>query len=209
MDQREVWEEIAKGWGHLKNKPMDEVIEFANELNELKLKGKILDVGCGNGRNLIPFAKLGFECYGIDFSKNMIEVAKKKFEKLKLKCVFKVADARNLPFEDESFDYVICVAVLHHLKKSECEKALSEIKRVLKTGGRALLTVWNKYSSFNLDLILKPKEAYIPWRKKDKTYMRYYYLYNWWEFKDIVGKYFSIEKSGGIFDRNIKFEVRK
>jgi ubiquinone/menaquinone biosynthesis C-methylase UbiE len=200
-----VWDEIAESWGHLRSWPMKEVVDFAKRIHP----GKLLDVGCGNGRNLIPFAKLGFDCYGVDFSRNMIEIAKRKFEKLGLKCMFKVADARSLPFKDESFDYVICAAVLHHLKKPECEKALGEIKRVLKIGGRALLTVWNKYSPFNLELILKPKEAHIPWRKKDKIYMRYYYLYNWWEFKDIVKRYFLIERSGGIFDRNIVFEVRK
>ncbi len=159
MDQKEIWDEIAEGWAHLRNKPVDEVIEFANKVSNRP--GKILDIGCGNGRNLVPFAKLNFECYGVDFSKNMIEIARKKFERLGLKCVFQTAHATDLPFKDESFDYVICIAVLHHLKKAECEKALSEIRRVLKNNGKGLLSVWNKYSPLNFSLIFKDRKSVV------------------------------------------------
>ncbi|MFH8120048.1 MAG: class I SAM-dependent methyltransferase [Candidatus Aenigmatarchaeota archaeon] len=206
-EQRKVWDEIAEGWSNWRSQPLKEVIEFVEENKENV--GKVLDVGCGNGRNLIPFAKLGFECYGIDFSKKMIEVAKDKFKKLNLKGNFKVGNATRLQFPSETFDYLICIAMLHHLNKEDGEKAIKEMKRVLKNNGKGLIIVWNKYSFSHLDFVFKPKETLIPWKRKGKIYFRYYYLYDWWELKKILEKYFKIKKTSGFFDENILFVVEK
>ena len=71
MKQEEVWNSIAESWNNLRKYPSNKrVINLANTWEP----GNILDLGCGNGRNLIPFAKKRFDCYGIDFSKNMIKM---------------------------------------------------------------------------------------------------------------------------------------
>src|ERR1700760_1620137 len=77
---------------------------------------KILDAGCGGGRNLVYFLQNGFEVYGIDPNPNAVEAVKKISKKLAPnlpKDNFKVATAENLPFADDSFDLVISSAVLH------------------------------------------------------------------------------------------------
>ena len=70
MSQEKVWDKIAEQWHHFRQQKFQPVYDFIE--NFKPKKGKILEVGCGNARNLIPFAKSGFECYGIDFSNNML-----------------------------------------------------------------------------------------------------------------------------------------
>ena len=208
-EQKKVWDEIAEGWSDWRQAPFPEVKKFIEE--NVRDPGAVLDIGCGNGRNLIPFAQRGFKCYGIDFSPKMIKLAREFFERKKLSANFKVANAVKIPFKSEFFDYCISTAVIHHLQTDkERREALLGIRRVLKEGGKALLMVWNKYGIGNWNLMLKPKETYIPWRRKGKTYWRYYYLFNFFEFKRLVEECgFKIISSGGIFDRNIMFVVKK
>lgn len=96
--------------------------------------GKILDVGCGNGNlfKMLPDDK--YELFGVDFSKNMILEAKNS---CKGKATFSVADAEMLPFEDNTFDIVVCNASFHHYIHPDA--VLGEIRRVLKNGGRLLI----------------------------------------------------------------------
>jgi tellurite methyltransferase len=100
---------------------------------------KILDVGCGGGRNLIYFLRNGYEVYGIDPNAGAIEAVKGLAEKLSptnAQEAFKVATAEDLPFKDEYFDLVISSAVLHFAKnEAHFEMMLKSMWRVLKPGG--------------------------------------------------------------------------
>jgi len=185
--QEEVWDLIASGWTSFRQNPLRVVEEFAKGWKP----GKILDVGCGNGRNLKPFADLKFDCYGIDFSKNMVSVAKDFLKKHNLKAKVYVEKAEKLPFDDNSFDYVLALRVIPCiLTEKERSKALDEVKRVLKKNGKAVITIWNKT---NFKYLLSKKEALVPWRKKDRILIRYYYLYSPAEItKILVEKGFKI-----------------
>jgi len=196
MKQEEVWNSIAESWNNLRTWPKKKIIfDLANNWKP----GKILDIGCGNGRYSIPFAKKGFDCYGIDFSKSMIKNAKESFKKNNLKAIFKQEELTNIPFKNNYFDYIICLASFHHLNKKKQSTSLKEMKRVLKPNGKLFIAVWNKWQP---RFIFKSKEQMIPWRIKDKTYQRYYYLFNIFEFKKLLRKHtFKIKKS--YFDRNI------
>ena len=101
----------------------------------LKSKGgKILDVGCGN-RNLFKMLPDGrYELHGIDFSENMIDEAKKS---CKTPATFTVADAEKLPFDDATFDIIVCNASFHHY--THPNTVLSEMHRVLKCNGKVLI----------------------------------------------------------------------
>lgn len=113
---------------------------------------KVLDVGCGSGRFFNYLKDTDYT--GIDFSKNLINEAKKRFPNEK----FIVGDALSLPFKDNSFDKVYSIAVLHQIPKEEYRfKALNEIKRVLKKDGVAFITVWNIKSDSK---ILKSNSSY-------------------------------------------------
>ena len=90
---------------------------------------RILDLGCGTGHLTAEIAKSGARVVGVDNSSEMVSIAAANFPDLD----FKVADARDLPFERE-FDAVFSNAVLHWIK--EAEKALDSITASLKPGGR-------------------------------------------------------------------------
>ncbi|MBT9775056.1 methyltransferase domain-containing protein [Clostridium sp. MCC353] len=95
----------------------------------------VLDLGCGNG-NIIGMLRQQMEAafYGADISGEMIREARKRLgEEVKLD----VADAAELPYDDEMFDLVICNASFHHY--TDPVKAVMEIRRVLKKGGTLIL----------------------------------------------------------------------
>ena len=103
-----------------------------------------LDVGCGTGSYTIELAKLGADVVGIDSSEEMLAWARIKAQKADIEASFMAADATNLPFPDSSFDTVISNGLLCFLK--EPEKALIEMRRVLKPGGRLVVGVLNRWS---------------------------------------------------------------
>src|SRR3989344_6013681 len=199
MNQEQVWDSIADSWNNFRQK------SYQKELYSLDWKkGKLIDIGCGNCRNLLSFKNL--ELYGIDFYSKMIEQAKIFCNKNNLKVNLKKANMKNIPFENNFFDYCLCMASLHHVNKEDANLALKEIHRILKEEGQCFISVWNKYPKF----LFKSKELYVSWNKKDKFFQRYYYFYNYFEFKKILLKNnFKIIKSGKIFDKNIKFIIQK
>lgn len=199
-NQEKVWDAIAWQWHHFRHQQFKDVAEEIEKLVKLK-KGKVLEIGCGNCRNLKTFAKAGFDCYGIDFSKEMIKYAKEYCKKHEFKVKLKKAIAQKLPFKSNSFDYVLNIATLHHLNKKEQEKCVKEMSRVLKLEGLALIAVWNIKKS-------KTQEKYISWRAKGKTYWRYYYMFTMPELKKLFKKH-GFETLRQKTGRNLIILVRK
>ena len=100
----------------------------------------VLEVACGTGLVALKVAKRVSKVYGIDISEPMIDEAKKKAKETGIQNVeFSVKDAYALSFDNNMFDTVICNNALHNMK--EPEKTLSEIKRMLKTGGQLIATI--------------------------------------------------------------------
>jgi demethylmenaquinone methyltransferase/2-methoxy-6-polyprenyl-1,4-benzoquinol methylase len=94
---------------------------------------KVLDVATGTGKQAFAFAKRGYAVYGVDLSEDMLRVANRKNRYPNAK--FQVADATNLPFEDEHFD-VSCISfALHDMPSAVRKKALEEMARATKRGG--------------------------------------------------------------------------
>lgn len=119
-------------------RPYIELIEKRlknNNLDESFFTGKrTLDVGCGTGRFSFCMAGLGAEAYGIDPGQTSISQAQQLATSMKLNNThFSVGNAYSLDFTDETFDFVVCNGVLHHL--DEQDKALEEIYRVMKKDG--------------------------------------------------------------------------
>ncbi|MCJ7450119.1 MAG: methyltransferase domain-containing protein [Candidatus Nanohaloarchaeota archaeon QJJ-9] len=98
---------------------------------------KILDVGCGPGRDAKFFAKKGKDVVGIDPVKKFLEIAREKVPQAE----FRKMDMRYLKFGDASFNGIWACASLHHLPKQEADKALEELHRVLKEGGTVHISV--------------------------------------------------------------------
>src|SRR5713101_7169134 len=105
---------------------------------------RVLEIGCGLGTDGAQFAKAGAYYTGIDLTEAAIELARKRFEVSGLPGEFRVADAENLDFTDESFDLVYSHGVLHHTP--DTARAVQEIHRVLKPGGRAIVMLYHRGS---------------------------------------------------------------
>lgn len=122
---------------------------FWDELKFLKeyvnSGNSVLDIGCGNGRLSDLFKNEDIDYTGVDFSKQLITIAKKERGK---NGTFVQATALDLPFKDSSFDKVFSIAVLHHIpSKEKRDRFISEAHRVLKPNGICVLTVWNTFQS--------------------------------------------------------------
>ena len=100
---------------------------------------KVLDAGCGGGRNVVYLLQNGFEVYGIDPDAGAIEAVKALSQKLSPGSPldnFKIALVEDLPFEDAYFDLVICNTVLHFADNADhFDRMLRSMWRVLKPGG--------------------------------------------------------------------------
>jgi len=100
---------------------------------------RVLDAGCGTGRNLMYFLKNGYQAYGIDSSAEAIaqlQVSAEQFSAAAGKDRFQVSLVENMPFENEKFDLVISSAVMHFAESlKHFEAMLEEMWRVLKPGG--------------------------------------------------------------------------
>src|SRR5215212_2252845 len=101
-----------------------------------RARGEVLEVAIGTGRNLAFYPK-GVRLTGIDLSPAMLERARERARELRMEVDLREGDAQELPFQDESFDTVVCTLSLCNMP--EDRKAVAEMKRVLRTGGRLLL----------------------------------------------------------------------
>jgi len=112
--------------------------EWLNKFSaHLPEKAKVLDVGCGFGRDTNLFTLKKYDAYGIDLSLRMIEKAKDFSPASK----FQVMDMLKLEFEAGYFDGIWCSAALLHLSKEDAKGAIGEIKRVLKKNGLLYLNL--------------------------------------------------------------------
>jgi SAM-dependent methyltransferase len=113
--------------------------DFANSKNLL-----VLEIGCGLGTDGAQFAKAGANYTGIDLTQAAVDLAKQRFELFQLPGTFRIADAERLDFPDNSFDLVYSHGVLHHTP--DTARAIREIHRVLRPGGRAVVMLYHRNS---------------------------------------------------------------
>jgi len=166
MNQQKVWDRIAKEWAECRTQISPAVKDFLKGK-----KGRILDLGCGSGRNFIKSKNSIFYC--VDFSPEMLKYAQKRAEQLEIKAKFIKAKSSRIPFPDNYFDSAICIALLHCIKKGR-QKTLEELYRVLKPNRKAFISVWSRQSP---RLKNKPKECKIPWTTGQGKEKRYTYVY--------------------------------
>lgn len=179
LSQKQVWNAISSGWKIYRSKTLKEVEEFLEGK-----KGKILDLGCGSGRNFLANPEL--EWYAVDFSNKMLKYARQNAKKNKIRVKFFKASAERLPFSSNFFDASLFISTLHCIPgKENRKKALSELYRVMKKNAEVMITVWNKKTSNLLNI---GKEFYLPWRSKGEEYRRYIYLYDEKELKSLFKK---------------------
>jgi SAM-dependent methyltransferase len=101
----------------------------------------ILEIGVGNGRDSIFFAKKGNRVVGIDIAPGAIEMAKKNARAADVDLIFQIGNAEKLEFADVSFDGIYSVSVLH---ATDLNLSFREIARVLRPHGKAILYLYEK-----------------------------------------------------------------
>jgi ubiquinone/menaquinone biosynthesis C-methylase UbiE len=137
MKQKEAWEKLYEK----KNRYGTEPCQFAIKSLELmkKIKGnKILELGCGEGKDSIFFAKNGYEIFSLDCSEKAIKsfeenIVKNNVQKLVHPILYDIS--KPLKFDDKTFDIVFAHLSLHYFDDKITTKIFTEIRRVLKVGG--------------------------------------------------------------------------
>jgi demethylmenaquinone methyltransferase/2-methoxy-6-polyprenyl-1,4-benzoquinol methylase len=97
---------------------------------------KVLEVGCGTGKNLVLYRQAGCSVYGIDLSPSMLEVASAQLGE---GADLQLGNASNMPYQDGVFDLVIAMFILHEMPSEIRPPALKEMIRVTKQEGRVLI----------------------------------------------------------------------
>jgi len=141
--------------------------------------GRLLNIGCAHGPDFLPF-KNSFELWGLDFSAEMVKLARGYARKFNFKVGLATGDALFLPYADRTFDWAIAVATYHHIQGDSQHQAFQELRRILRPGGEAFITVWNRWQP---RFWLKGKEVNVAWKSRRKTLYRYYYLFSYPELR--------------------------
>lgn len=168
MEIQDVYNKISNDFDHSRFSVWAGVKDFLDSLESGSFNG---DIGCGNGKNMQYRKDIKFE--GIDISKEFIKICTNKG------LTVNEGDILNLNFNDNYFDNTICIAVIHHLKTIEDRvKAISELLRITKSGGKVLIFVWAmKQPEKSRRQFTKPDEM-VPFKTLDgKVFERFYHIY--------------------------------
>ncbi|KYK23885.1 ubiquinone/menaquinone biosynthesis protein [Thermoplasmatales archaeon SG8-52-4] len=204
----ETWNAIACSFDLTRKKPWKECIEF---INSIPIKSVVADIGCGNGRHLIPCAKRCKKVIGLDVSDELLKIVNKKINDKKLDNVSLIhSDAVNIPLKKNSINQVLYIATLHNISKRYRRiKSLKEINRILTPEGYAFVSVWSRWQDKfrqhfmrNYRNIPEKKEfgdTNIYWKQHGLNVSRYYHLYSMRELRqDLISAGFKIEKLEGV-----------
>ncbi len=194
--------------------------EFEIFLKYIKNDMKIADLGCGNGR-FFEFLRKNRQInyIGVDNSKNLLDLAKKKYKKEK-NTQFLEGDLLKTGLKTATIDLITAIASFHHLPgKDTRKKSLQEMHRILKEKGIFIISVWNlfqdKYKKYIWKARLKHilslgkydwRDTLIPWGKTNVH--RYYYAFKRKELQQLLETHgFKILET--IIDNNFVFICRK
>jgi ubiquinone/menaquinone biosynthesis C-methylase UbiE len=136
----DVFGEMGQFWAEIADKSQTEQqIQFLK--SQLSPGGCVLDVACGTGRHTIALCNLGFDVVGLDFSANLLQIAKKRGASALVR-----GDMRFLPFKAEAFTAAVNMdnSFGYLASEKEDEQSLAEVKRVLKMDSLFLLDVFNR-----------------------------------------------------------------
>lgn len=199
---KEIYNQIAADFSQTRSYNWEEMKRIAGLANKWE---RVLDLGCGNGR-LSELFDDSVKYFGIDNSENLIALAQKKYPGKK----FEKFDGLKLPFADNFFNKVYCVAVFHHIPGKKMRRQfLKEIKRVLRQDGKLILTVWfvknypkarSHLRKQNLKKLMGLSnmdfgDVLLPWGKQG--HKRYIHFFNEKELaKEIKQVGFNIKESG-------------
>ncbi|SFD34232.1 class I SAM-dependent methyltransferase [Clostridium uliginosum] len=163
-DQKKKWGEKV-GVAYLKW-PDENIIRFMNRtFNQYdKTSIKVLDLGCGAGRNTVALVYEGFQMYGVDYSKECVEITKERCKKIKnSKVVIKQNSNTDIPIENNILDAVVACGSLFFSNLQDRKLLIKSINRVLKKDG----VFWANW---------RTTEDYM-YKKGERIEKNFYFLY--------------------------------
>ncbi|KAI7852948.1 S-adenosyl-L-methionine-dependent methyltransferase [Circinella umbellata] len=195
-----VYQEIASHFSETRYKPWPVVETFLTDLPTGSLGA---DVGCGNGKYI--GVNPNILMLGSDRSANLIEIVHERgFEGM-------VADGLNLPYRDNSLDFAVSIAVIHHFSSTERRKeAIDELLRIVRPGGKVLVFVWaleqTKFSKRNFEP--GQQDVFVPWMLKStgQVYNRYYHLFKKGELDELFDQQKVVIETTG-YDRDNHYVI--
>ena len=189
---RATYERIAESFAATRNRPWPEVEAF---IDRLPADSRVLDLGCGNGRHAKLLAGRGHRVIGLDFSRRLLAIGRRDttHEAYADRMSWIEGEATALPFRDSSFDASTCVAVLHHLPTSgDRVGALLELRRVLRVGALAFLSVWSREqprfdSVAGSSLENRDGDVQVPWMMPvGSVVLRFYHVFREGELERLI-----------------------
>lgn len=180
----DVYNKIAFHFDQTRHTIWKKVGEF---IDSAPPSSMIADIGCGNGKNMLTRKDCTF--VGCDNCPKFVDICKSKNLDVVL------GDATNIPFRDNMFDCVLSIAVIHHLvTNSRRLKAIQELVRICKNGGRILIYVWSIDANIKSDRIKNVDDGkLIQWRHKNTIYDRFYHMFEKGELQDLIDKINGVE----------------
>jgi tRNA (uracil-5-)-methyltransferase TRM9 len=199
---QETWDTIAESFDKTRQKPWKYCLDFIKTLPSSAI---VADLGCGNGRHLLPCAEKCSSVVGVDISLKLLRIVQKKLHENALRSASLVhADVTALPFKHHYFHTVLFIAALHNIQgQNHRQAALTEVFRILKPEGIALISVWSRWQDkyckhFLKQFIVRRREfgdIDIYWRQQNLNIPRFYHLYGKHEFSQ------ELQQAGFQIDR--------
>jgi ubiquinone/menaquinone biosynthesis C-methylase UbiE len=166
---KKTYDRIAKDFDTKRYRPWSCVEKF---LDSIPNGARVAEIGCGNGKNMLYRNDLKWE--GCDFSKELVKICKIK------KLNVKYGNILDIPYNDNSFEYTLCVAVLHHLSTPlKIRQAIKELVRITKRKGKIFILVWSFEQDESSKVSFTVQDNYINWKNKIGTVVakRYYHVF--------------------------------
>jgi ubiquinone/menaquinone biosynthesis C-methylase UbiE len=189
MDIKQVYNNIATHFDKTRYSVWSSVRKYIDTFSPGQ---KVLEIGCGNGKNMLYRSDLDWS--GIDISSEMVTICKSK----NLNVI--EASMTNIPFPDEIFDGCLVIASYHHLNNEEDRiKALNEFYRILKINGKIIIQVWAQEQPLTSKFVFKAGDNFVPWlnRVTGQQEQRYYNIYPANKLREEIGYFcpkFDIKK---------------
>ena len=166
-----VYDEIATEFSKTRYNVWPSVKTFLDNIACDNTETSVIEVGCGNGKNLLYLKKRNFSgrLTGCDFAEKFVEMV----NLLGIECV--KANAVLLPFQNETFDYTLSVAVIHHLSTEDRRvTAIGELIRITKKNGLIFIQVWafEQHSGSKREFVTQ--DTMVSWKN---DHQRYYHIF--------------------------------
>lgn len=179
-----AWEAMAESFDRTRRRPWAPVVEF---LARLPRGARVLDAGAGNGRHVVPAAERDHQVFALDLSRRLLRLARRRVPP-GCSVAWVQGALEALPLRPRTFDAVLALATLHHLRPREIRRqTLAGLAACLRPNGQLLLSVWSRNQSRFEDPAKplrpagapssEPGDFLLEWRQDQLRVDRFVHLY--------------------------------